>query len=280
MNLGLKRTIFTFILLAYGTASAIAQITIAPTNLFIDQRTKFGTYFVVNGSNVPQEINIDFIFSYSNTNENGERLIIEDDSAAADLHSAADWIRAFPRSFQLAPGERRVVRLRLTPPGDLDDGMYWARIRTVSTPVSPPVELQTNNDAVTASIGIRLESKTGAYYKQGEVNTGIAVPSLTAAVADDDILEVLANVNRLGNAPFLGSITANIYDADNSLVKSSFISTTIYFDGYHKQEVDVSDLPAGNYSVELMFESRRSDISTSDLVQMETATNRTSFVKQ
>lgn len=280
MNLGLKRTIFTFILLAYATTTAIAQITIAPTNLFIDERTKFGTYFVVNGSNVPQEINIDFIFSYSNTNEDGERSIIEDDSIAAQRHSAAGWVRAFPRSFELAPGQRQVVRLRLTPPQNLPEGMYWARIRTVSTPVSPPVELQTNNDAVTASIGIRLESKTGAYYKKGSVSTGIEIPSMRAAIASDDVLEVLAQVNRLGNAPFLGSITANIYDSSNNLVKTSFISTTIYFDGYHRQEVDVSDLSSGNYTVELIFESRRSDVSSTDLIQMETATNRTTFVKQ
>lgn len=59
-----------------------AQVTIAPTNMFIDGNARFGTYMVINNSNETQEISIDFLFAYSQTDEQGNRSIIQDDSAA------------------------------------------------------------------------------------------------------------------------------------------------------------------------------------------------------
>ena len=105
-----------------------AQVTIAPTNMFIEGNTRFGTYIVINNSNETQEISIDFTFSYSSSDSAGIRSIVTDDQEIEDQYSIAEYIKAFP-DFTLAKDQRQIVRLRLSPPSDLPDGTYWAKLK-------------------------------------------------------------------------------------------------------------------------------------------------------
>jgi hypothetical protein len=257
-----------------------AQVTIAPTNMYIDGNARFGTYMVINNSNDTQEISIDFLFAYSQTDEQGNRTVIQNDTVAAKRYSIAEYIRAFPRNFTLAPGQRQVVRLRLNPPSDLDDGTYWARIKTGSTPEAPPLELQASN-AVAARVGIRVEQVTGLFFKKGSTTTGIEVDEITTNYdqASGKLL-VFTDLDRTGNSPFLGSITTSLISQSGEVVREGFISTTIYFDGVHRNEFDIADIPNGQYTIRVEFESSRSDIPSSDLVQMSPVIETTTFTKR
>jgi len=252
-----------------------AQITIAPTNLFINDGSRFGTYLVINGSNTPQEISVDFVFGYSETDRQGNRTLVYDDSVAAAKFSAHDWVRAFPRNFTLSPGSRQTVRLRLTPPSDLAEGTYWARIKTVSTPQSPPVEVQ-NTDAVSARVSINVEQLTGLYYRKGDVSTGIEITGMETAVEANNLV-VLTHLKRTGNSPFLGSINVSVKDEKGSVLSESYVSTTIYFDGTHRQELDISGIEPGTYTAEVTFESRRTDVSSNDIIQIKPVRSTTQF---
>ncbi|MEO9886413.1 MAG: hypothetical protein ABJR05_03995 [Balneola sp.] len=271
MKKSLSLIIWVFIIYS---SNIFGQITISPTNIFIEENTKFGTYLVLNGSNEPQEVSVEFIFAYTQTDEEGTRSIAYDDTVRQVEHSADSWVRAFPRNFTLAPGQRQVVRLRVSPPNNLEDGTYWARIKTRSTAQTPPVELQSDN-AVSARVGITIEQVTGMYFKKGNVTTGIDVLDTSASLTEDGFAEAKVKLLRTGNSPFLGSITMNIKDSNNNIVKSSFRSTTIYFDGTHSQEVDIQGLQAGTYTVDITFESQRSDVSSQDIVKMEPVTTST-----
>ncbi len=252
-----------------------AQVTIAPTNLFIDSNTRFGTYMVVNGSNSNQEVSIDFFFGYTGNDDEGNRVLVDSDSIAALNHSVAENVRAFPRNFTLSPGQRQIVRLRVNLDNDVPDGTYWARIRTSSTQESPPVEIQDNTN-VAASVGITVEQVTGLYFKKGEVNTGIEISNMTAERESNNLI-VKADLLRTGNSPFLGSITTTVYDQNNSVVTNSVTSTTIFFDGIFKRSLDITGLNPGNYRIEMKFETSRSDVSGTDIIQMPTVTNSIPF---
>ena len=80
------------------SSNIFGQITISPTNIFIEENTKFGTYLVLNGSNEAQEVSVDFIFAYTQTDEEGTRSIADNDSVKQMEHSADSWVRAFPRN--------------------------------------------------------------------------------------------------------------------------------------------------------------------------------------
>ena len=250
---------------------AFAQVTIAPTNLFLDANSRFGSYMVVNGGNQTQEVSIDFFFAYSSTDNDGNRSAVVDDSLVQQQYSIADYIRAFPQNFTLSPGQRQMVRLRVTPPNDLNDGTYWARIKTKSSPEAPPLELQTS-EVVSATVGITVEQVTGLFYKKGDVSTGIEIEGIRSSLNDDGSLAVMVDYNRTGNSPFLGSVTLSLFNPAGEEVRRSFISTSMYFDGVYRQDFDLTDLAPGTYRVSALFESQRPDLSSNDLIQMDPVT--------
>lgn len=261
--------VFTISLLSFN---AFAQVTIAPTNVFISDNSKFGTYMVINGSNEPQEIAIEFFFGYSVTDKEGNRSNVLGDSLMSTAHSITENVRAFPQNFILAPNQRQIVRLRVSGnTKELKDGTYWSRVKTSSNPESAPIEVS-STDNVSAKVSILIEQVTGLFFKVGNTTTGIDVQEIRSSLGDDNVLTVLTDYKRTGNSPFLGSISTTLINSSNEEVKQAFISTSVYFDGTIRQTLDLNDLPKGAYTIKVQFESQRGDISSSDLVQMETVT--------
>ncbi|WP_421774909.1 hypothetical protein [Gracilimonas sp.] len=272
----MKKLLLTVLLGVCTLSAGISQVTIAPTNLFVNDNSRFGTYMVINNSNENQEISVDFVFSYSALNEEGQRRIVEDDSISAEQYSIAENVRAFPQNFVLNPGQRQIVRLRIAAPNDLEDGTYWARIKTSATPEAPPVELE-QTETVTASLGLIVEQVTGLYYKVGSVNTGITVNQIMPRVSDDGVLEVLTNYERTGNSPFLGSIITSLIDSQGNVVQQARSSTTLYFSGTHKQDISLGDVSPGEYSIRVEFITQRNDVSSDEIVQMQPVSSTTKY---
>ena len=256
-------------------SSAAAQVTISPTSLFIDDQSRFGTFLVMNSSSQTQEVTLSFQFGYPGTDADGSMVMRYDDEEAASLHSITDWIRGFPRSFTLEPGQRQTVRLTVRPPGDIPDGMYWTRIKTTSNPLTPDVG-QAPTEGVSAQINVNFEQIIAGFYKKGEVNTGIEFEDITVHT-NGERASVLANMTRSGNAPFLGSMLLLVKDASGNQVAESRSSTTLYFDGLKRIEFDTEGWSEGEYTAELRFESRRSDIPRTDLIQIEPVSQSVNF---
>lgn len=262
-------------LAVYLLNSATAQVTIAPTALFIDDQSRFGSFLVLNGSDQTQEVSLTFEFGYPDTDEEGNSFMNYEDEEAREQYSIADWIRGFPRNFTLQPGERQTVRLTVRPPGDIPDGTYWTRIKTASNPAVPDVD-EDVTEGVQAQITFRFEQVTAGFYKRGDVTTGISFNDLTAEVNDEQGI-VLADVERSGNSPFLGSIFLTVTDGNGNVVHEHRVSTTVYIDAVRRLEFDASDLSPGTYTAEVRFETRRPDVSSGDLVQAEPVSRSTTF---
>jgi len=167
------------------SATVLSQVTIAPTKMFLDDNSRFGTFMVINNSQQPKEISVDFLFGYFDTNEFGDKSFVRDSSEIAQNYSIAENVRAFPQNFVLQSGSRQIVRLRINASQDLVEQTYWARIRTTSTPESPPLELGAS-DAVNAQIGVKFEQITGLFYKVGETNTGININQIRTRMIDEN----------------------------------------------------------------------------------------------
>ncbi|MBO6586090.1 MAG: hypothetical protein JJ953_08310 [Gracilimonas sp.] len=272
----MKKLLLTVLLGLCTLSAGLSQVTIAPTNLFVEDNSRFGTYMVINNSNENQEISVDFVFSYSALNDDGQRRIVEDDSISAEKHSIAENVRAFPQNFVLNPGQRQIVRLRIAAPNDLEDGTYWARIKTSATPEAPPVEIE-QTETVTASLGLIVEQITGLYYKVGTVNTGIAINEITPRLSDDGVLEVFTDFERTGNSPFLGSVITSLINSQGNVIQQARNSTTLYFSGTHKQDLLIGDTPPGEYTLRVEFITQRNDVSDDDIVQMQPVSSTTKY---
>ncbi|MEX0680853.1 MAG: hypothetical protein WD097_05680 [Balneolales bacterium] len=278
MVISLARYLFAFsaaAFIVFLSIDANAQVTIAPTALFIDDQSRFGSFLVLNGSNEAQEVSLLFEFGYPDTDDEGNSYMNYEDEEARVRYSMADWIRGFPRNFILAPGERQTVRLTVRPPGEVSEGTYWTRIKTVSNPAVPDIDEEVT-EGVQAQITFRFEQVTAGFYKRGNVTTGIHFNDLAVDVYDNQGI-VRARVERTGNSPFLGSIFLIVRDANNNVVYEHRTSTTVYIDAVRRIEFDASELPPGSYTAEVRFESWRPDISSSDIVQADDAIQQTTF---
>lgn len=262
---------------AFTALSASAQITIAPTMVFIDQQDRFGSFLVLNGSDQAQEVSIDFPFGYPTTTSDGNINMVYDDSTKAENFGISDIVRGFPQNFVLQPGQRQTVRLTIRPK-DFSDGMYWTRIRTTSNVQNPPVGTEAGDD-ITAQITYKFEQVTTLFYKHGDTNTGIDIKEFKQQYTTEH-LEFIADVSRTGNSPFLGSIILSLTDDDGNVIAERLASTSIYFDYRQIFEIPKADLEDGTYNAQITFETQRPDVPKEDIVQMEPVSRSITFTKE
>ena len=252
--------------LLLGSHLAVAQVSLAPSAIFIDDQTNIGTLYVSNRSDDPQEISIDYVFGYPSSDQQGNTVMNYEDSLAKEQYAMNDWVRAFPRSFVLGAREQQTVRFQVRPQPQAEDGVYWTRVRINANPQRPDIDLATEEEGVTTRITFAFEQIIAAFYKKGQVTTGLNVHNIDVRQEQNQLI-LLPQLERTGNAPFIGSIRANLYDMDGNLVKERQRTTTAYFEVTRRIELDTADLPPGEYRAEITFETRRGDISPTDLVQ-------------
>jgi P pilus assembly chaperone PapD len=266
------------LLFALVPRQATAQVAIAPSTVFISDATNVGTLYVSNRSDEPQEVTIEFAFGYPSSDAEGNLVMNYQDSVAYEQFALNDYIRAFPRSFVLGPRQQQTVRFQVRPPAAFADGVYWTRVKVLANPQATEIDV-TAEEGITTRITFRFEQVIAAFYRKGQAHTGLNINKVEA-IQREGTLVLLSHLQRTGNAPFVGSMTATLFDAAGNPVMERQSTTTAYFEEIRRLEMDVSDLPPGEYRAELVFETRRADMSPTDLVQAPKITETISVTLQ
>ena len=252
-----------------------AQVIVAPTILYLSSQDQFGTFVVMNRSKDPQEIIVSFRFGYPTSDSLGNIFMQYDDSIAAQKYSCADWLKGFPRQFILNPGQQQVVRLTVRPQQGLPDGVYWTRLVTRSTPQVKFID--TVKTGVTANITFVLEQVTTVIYEKGGIGTSVTV-SNAGTFADSTHLNVIARINRGGNAPFFGTVNLKVLDAAGNMVYTDKLLLAAYFSMNVKFSVPLSELRVGDhYTAVLDLSSDRPDIPPENLIKVEPVEQKIPF---
>jgi hypothetical protein len=245
--------------------AAKAQISLSPSFVFIDSRTGVGDLFVSNTSEKDYEISISFVFGYPDSDSTGNVIMNYNDPEAGKEYSLDSMVRAFPRNFLLAGNEQRTVRLQLVPAARGKEGFYFTRMKVMARPKSAEIATQVNENVATV-INFNFEQVTAVFYYKGNVSTGIEVQDVNFSQLDST-LHLLVNVERTGNAPYIGTMYAKLKDQKNRVVAESQSSVSIYFDVIRSMDIDLAEVPPANYKLELSFETHRKDIKDKNLVQ-------------
>ncbi|WP_069132824.1 fimbrial biogenesis chaperone [Rhodohalobacter halophilus] len=264
-----------FVLLLLFAVSVQAQVTISPTAVFLDKNSKVGSFYVSNPSNSAVEVRLGFEFAYPATDEDGRVFLNYEDEEAEEKFSLVPHLRAFPTTFVLQPGERQTVRLVGRIPQSSDPGMYWTRMRVSSNQLTPPIG-EVAEGQVAAQVSFQIDQVTAVLVQHGDARTGLDIHSSQASV-EDGRLVILTNVERTGNSPFIGSVETRVLNSSGEQIDSRRSSTSVYFQNNQRVEFDVSNWPAGEYTVETTFESQRNDISSQNLLQISEVSERTTF---
>lgn len=262
--------------LAAVPRQAAAQVTVAPTMLFLGHGARFGTFIVNNQSGAAQEVTIGFRFGYPVTDSlaNGS-MIYGDTIPGAATRSATTWVRAFPRQFVLPSGQQQVVRFIVRPPDSLAGGIYWTRIVTTSAPQSPPVD--TVGGGVAARIVFRLEQVTTLFYENGTLKPALEIGDIRSWV-DSTKAAFIVPVTQTGNTPILGAMTLRVLGPNGAVVGRGMQVISIYFNGRVAFSVARKTLRPGRYTAEFTVTPKRSDIPPGQQLEFRPVTRKVSFL--
>jgi hypothetical protein len=260
--------------LSMFSIGGIAQLSLAPTAVFLDQKG-IGNLFVTNSSSTPQEINVQVQFGYSDQDENGVLIMVYDDSLNAAIHGIDKYVKAFPRSFILPPNQQQIVRFQVRMPKDAKPGMYFTRIKVASSgQVADVGEEASSESGIATRVNMRFEQVLACFYKHGQVSTGLFIDRVQSRL-DSNILTLDAYYRTTGNSPFLGKVNVTIKSPDGKLISEFSQTMAMYFSGRRRFKVELDrDLKPGNYIVEFTFITERADVPTDDLVQSSPVTHK------
>lgn len=254
-----RLVLFTLLVLGLLTAllpSTARAVTVWPTTVFIDSRTRTATLTLSNTGLRPEEIEIDFSFGIPVADEDGSVRVIFLDSAGIEQRSIVEHMRAFPRRMRLEPGQTQIVRLLVQPPEGLLEGEYWGRVMVASVGGQPPIQQQQGN--VTMAITVRTVIAVGLYYRHGQVETSLAVADARAA-RGDGLVSLYLDMVRGGNAAFLGRVVIDVLDSRGEVVTTHTEQLAVHDDMLWRVDVPLPEgmQPGFAYTVRYSVESER-----------------------
>jgi P pilus assembly chaperone PapD len=252
------RTPLLLALLSLAGAVRAHAVTVSPTAVFIDARSPTATLSLYNNGTAPEEVEISFGFGYPSSNAEGELQVQIQDSAAAGEPSVVPWLRAFPRRLQLQPGQRQTLRVMVQAPAGTADGEYWGRVLVRSRGGQPPIE--STQGQVHVALNVETVVATAVLFRKGPVTTGAAVRSASASLAGDSV-RFTVDLDRQGNAVYLGRVQARLRDASGRVVGSAEDALALYRSLRRRFAIA---LPAGasraGLTVEYVVDTERPDL--------------------
>jgi len=247
-------------------APAQSQVSLAPTTLFVHDRTGMAEVYVSNQSSNPQEVNVRFEFHYPTSDSTGGIRMIPGSPQVEREHGLSDRIRAFPRRLVIPPNSSQVIRVQVNPMPDRADGMYFTRLILASNAVTPEVASGTQEGAIGTRINYVLEQSIPVFYRKGRNDTGFDLHDISQDRTESR-LRLVARLSRTGNSPYMGTMRADMYNATGEKVADTWSPAFLYFDEWRRFDLPIAGLPPGTYRVELRFETQRNDMASGDVVQ-------------
>jgi P pilus assembly chaperone PapD len=251
------RALLVAAVLSVAAAEAAHAVTVSPTALYIDSRSRSGVLTLYNPGSLPAEVTIDFSFGYPQSDAQGNVSVQLTRDPAQGEPSALEWMRAFPRRLVLQPGQRQVVRVVVEPPPGLPEGEYWARVLISSRGGQPPIE-ETRGD-LQLQLNVQTTLVIAANYRNGNVATGVTLPEAVAAREGGNVAVEL-ELHRTGNAAFLGRVRAELLDAAGDVIATAFDDIAVYRTMRRRLVLPVPDGSEGDLVVRLTVNTDREDL--------------------
>lgn len=249
-------------------ANLFAGVEVFPLYLFLNPPNRTVSVAVSNPTERRQEAWVEFKYGYPIAGDSGKFAMHYIDSPAASDPSAVTWVRAFPQRFVLGPRESQVVRIMVSPPVTVAPGEYWARVvvssfdRELKAPATTPGGSLQMRLQYISQIDIPL------HVRFGHLTTGVTIGRVAAAPASGK-LNLAISLNRLGSASYWGTMSLRLRNRDGQIVKSEDHEVAIYRDIDYPYALDIKNIPAGSYNLEITFSTRRPGVHSEYLIKSD-----------
>ncbi len=264
---GWRGILLCCLLVAAPLTDLLAGILVAPTVIVLSDRNRTGRMLLRNPGPEAAEISVRFSFGLTQSDSLGQVFVELQDSAVTDPRSAVDWLRAFPRKIVLPPGAEQTVRFVASPPGDLPDGEYWARVVVRSEASNPPPPAVVPEGEISARINTVMQTAISLKYRTGDLSSQLELMNAEASRTDSRVAVTIDLANK-GNVSYLGMLNCRLLDADGREITAMKEHLAVYYD--LRRRIDLT-LPEGDYQgpfqVELFIDTEgRSDMPSSEVV--------------
>jgi hypothetical protein len=211
----IKFIIFIAIFLSINTISlAQGDLLIFPKRIVFEGRNRVEQVILSNTGKEPATYNISFI-QYRMT-ETGEFVAITEPELGQ--HFATPFLRVYPRSVDLAPGESQTVKVQVIDAEKMEDGEYrshlYFRAEKNNNPLGQDNEVKDSN-----TISVKLEAVFGisiaTIIRKGKSNTFTSISGLEYTHDADANHFLKFDINREGNMSTYGAITINFISREN-----------------------------------------------------------------
>jgi hypothetical protein len=250
-------------IVAAGLAAAllvptvIGAVYVSPSALFLDDTNRNGELTIGNASSEPEEVRIELMFGFVDTDSAGTPFVRLIDDPGPDLPSATSWLGVYPMRVRLAPGEKRIVRVFARPPADLPNGEYWSRLIVSGRRAADSGAA--GDTLVRAGVSVEVRLVTSVTFRKGELNTGITLNDITAAAYPDSLV-VRAHLDRGGNAAYLGTLFFDLVDGGGAVVRQWSTPLSVHVSVMRRFVFPLEPLTPGDYVLRLRAEATRPDI--------------------
>ena len=151
----------------------------------------------------------------------------------------------------------------------MEPGGYWSRVKVQSNPVSPPIE-SVGEDQVGAQINLVVNQVISAHYRTSNATTGVNISSVDFTQVDStNSGNIAVNMEQTGNAPFVGSISILVSNANGETVYQTNTTNSVYTTITRTFNMDLSDIEPGQYTISGEVTSNRRDIGQDKLLQID-----------
>jgi hypothetical protein len=209
---------FCFFLLALATETfAQGNLFIAPKRVVFERRDRVKELNLSNISQDTARYEISFIHYRMKDNGSMEETKTPDSSIAF----ADPFVRFFPRSVVLAPGESQVVRIQLAQTDKLENGEYRSHLYLRAIPNDKDSNEPLNKKTDSTSFSIQLKALVGVavpvLIRVGESTTHIALSQCAIDKANRPTVKM--TLNRTGNMSFYGDITIDYVSPEGAVTR-------------------------------------------------------------
>jgi hypothetical protein len=175
--------------------------------------------------------------------------------------SSSEWFSGESMSITLAPREKYVYQFSINiPRGQVEDGSYWSMLMVT---VENPIRQEDLNNSVGLDTkiryGIGLLTHVGSF---NSVDLGFGSVELST---DSTHTQKALSVQIKNAGAFIEGVamTLEIYDANGKKIKKITTKRNMVFPGFCKSyDINISELPAGEYQCLLLADSRDDFIGT------------------
>ncbi len=247
---------------AICSLQSVGQIVVRPNFIFINSPEKSSSVTVRNSSENLVEVSIDFKYGYFLSDENGNFRLETADTVENYNKSLLRYLRVYPSVLTLAPEETRTVRIYLNITQPVEQGEYWARMY-----ITPKIlqKLQVKKSA--PSIEVITVSDIPIIYRSGKVNTGLVLEGISDTQESEGKIRFNTLFRKTGNGAYWGNINLKLLDKSGK-VKGSFNKNISVFKQLQiPVEINLEDKLAKIDKIQIIAESKRSDIDSKKLIQ-------------